>query len=133
MGLFENAVNWGASNVFGSSDIGPAETIWLAPASDWTVKRMVSAVVIRDHLQGSNEVRGDGVNLEKPAGRSVRESIVIEFQAGEQLQRIVDSQKPDQVKVDDVIWSAVRRLGNDSGMQAYLFVRSTDVAVFRRG
>jgi hypothetical protein len=133
MGLFEDAVNWGAANVFGSSHTGPAETIWLAPASDWTAKRMVSAVVVRDHLQGSNEVRGDGVNLEKPAGRSVRESIVVEFHAGEQLQRIVDSQKPDQVKVDDVIWSAVRRLGNDSGMQAYLFVRSTDVAVFRRG
>jgi hypothetical protein len=133
MGLFEDAVNWGAVNVFGSSDVGPAEIIELALSSDWTAKKHVSAVVIRDHLQGSNEVRGDGVNLEKPTGRAVRESIVVEFQADEQLQRVVDSQKPDQVKVDGVIWSAVRRLGNDSGMQAVLFVRNTDVAVFRRG
>ena len=133
MGLFDEAVNWGASNVFGSSEIGPAETFWFAPASDWTAKRWVTGVVVRDHLQGSNEVKGDGVNLEKPGGRSVRESIVIEFQADETIQRVVDPQKPDQVKVDDVIWSAVRRLGNDSGMQAYLFVRATDVAVRTRG
>jgi hypothetical protein len=133
MGLFNDAVNWGSANVFGSSEIGPAEQFWLAPGSDWTARRWVTGVVVRDHLQGSNEVKGDGVNLEKPGGRSVRESIVIEFHSEEEIQRVVDPQKPDQVKVDDVVWSAVRRLGNDSGMKAYLFVRAVDVAVRTRG
>lgn len=132
MSLFDDAVSWGSSNVFANFSSGPAEIFWFAPGSDWGAKRRVTGVVVRDHLQGSNEVKGDGVNLEKASGRTVRESIVIEFKANESIQRVVDPQKPDQVKIDDVIWSAIRRLGNDSGLQAMLFVRTTDVAITRR-
>lgn len=132
MGVFQDAIEWGSHNVFANTDGGPAEKIWLAPAGDWTKKQTVSAVVIRDHLQGSNEVRGDGVSLEKPGGRTVRESLLVEFLECAPLQTLQDRQTPDQIKVDGVVWSAVRRTGFDTAMKAYIFVRTADIHLLRQ-
>lgn len=130
-GLFDSLGKWAAHNLFTNNTIGPSETIEFAPAGDWTLAEPVQAVVIRDHYQGSNEVRGDGIALEKPSGRTVRDSIVIEFNECVEIQTVQNRSKPDQVKVDDLIWSAVRTLGDDSAMRAVLFVRTTDIHVRR--
>lgn len=128
-GLFDSVSNWAAENAFANAAIGPAERIEFAPAGNWARATYPLAVVVRDHYQGSNEVRGDGVALEKPSGRTVRDSIVVEFLECVDIQRVQSRNAPDQVKVDDVIWVAVRTLGDDSAMRGVLFVRNTDVLV----
>jgi len=131
MGQFEDIVAWADENVFGNSDSGPASTVRFVPASDWGSAVDVDAVVIRDGLQGSNEVRGDGQSNDKPYGRSIRDSIIIEFLRSLpiQIQVVQDSQKPDLVKYDGMVYAAQRTIGIDSSMQAVLFTRNVDVSV----
>ena len=124
-GLFDSLDNWTAQNVILNDEVGPAEQVPFAPASNWNKRQLLPGVVIRDHFQGSNEVRGDGVALNRGGERAVRESILIEFRnCRGKCQRCQDPQTPEQVEIDGFIWSAVRCTGSDRQLQTWLFVRA---------
>ena len=130
MGYVDELLEWHAEHTITNDEMF-GDTVVLAPAGDWDNKVTESCVVIADHAQGSNEVQGDGVRLERPGGRTVRDSVSVEFKTSADIQRVQSRAKPDQIKWDGVIWSAVRTTGWDSAMKTALFVRAKDV--LRRG
>lgn len=131
MGIFDDLEDWTAKNIFANTDIGPAEIVEFIPKGDWSKIKKVSAVVVRDHFQGSNEVRGDGIAMEKPSGRTERNSIVVEFLECVDVAETQDRAKPDLIRLNNkAIYSAVRTLGEDDGMRGVLFVNVKDL--FRR-
>lgn len=126
MGYVDDILTFHADCLHTNDDIF-GDAVVLAPSGNWDNKSVVPCVVIPDHLQGSNEVRGDGVRLERADGRTVRDSILIEFKTSANIQRIQSRQHPDQIKWDGSIWSAVRTVGYDQALKSVLFVKVTDV------
>lgn len=130
MGYVDDILNWHAENTVTNDEMF-GDVVILAPAGDWDNKVNENCVVIADHAQGSNEVQGDGVRMERPGGRTVRDSISVEFKVSAEIQRVQSRQHPDEIKWDGVIWSAQRTTGWDDAMRTVLFVRTKDV--LRRG
>lgn len=130
MGLFESLEKWTAENVFLNTNAGPAQDIIFAPRGKWDEAFITRAVVIGDQLQGSNEVQGDGVVLNKPDGSTERETIRVELCIKLKIEA-QDPINPDQIKVDGVIYAAKRVLGRDRGTQTVLFVRSKAIRQIR--
>ena len=126
MGYVDDILNYHAENIH-TNDAIFGDTVVLAPSGDWDSKETVSCNVIPDHLQGSNEVRGDGVRLERTSGRTVRDSIIIEFRSSANIQRVQSRQHPDQINWDGSIWGAVRTVGYDQAMKTVLFTKTKDV------
>lgn len=131
LGLFESLEKL-TGRLMTNKVFGPARTIRFVPLSDFSKATDESAVVVEDHLQGSNEVRGDGVALEKPVGRSERESIVVEFCRCVELQEPQPRNNPDLVVIDGEIYTCVRTTGRDRGMISALFTKSSDQNIYKQ-
>ena len=87
----------------------------------------ITAIVTRDHEEGTREAHGDGVvNDEQEAGRTIRTSLVIEVLATVAITDPPEDMRPDLFAIDGKTWALKRVLGRDDGLQTLLVVR-TDV------
>lgn len=126
MGYVDDILNFHADAIHTNDDIF-GDTVTLAPGGDWADKESVNCTVIPDHLIGSNEVQGDGVRMERKDGRTVRDSILVEFKTDANIQRVQSRMKPDEIQWDSQIWSGVRTVGYDQAMKSVLFVKISNV------
>ncbi len=131
LGIFESLEQF-TGKLMTNKVFGPARTVRFIPLGDFNKATEEDAVVVEDHLQGSNEVRGDGVALEKPVGRSERTSLLIEFCRCLDIQEPQPRNNPDLVVVDDEIYTCVRVTGRDRGMISALFVKSNDQHIYKQ-
>jgi hypothetical protein len=126
MGIFSDLNQWAAKEVFLDSAVGPAEEVEIVPSGDWSRVVTAIAVVTRDSLPGTNEVRGDGVALERPAGRTIRETLVADL--SNCLEIPVGRNNSTLMRLSDgTIWVAVRIQGKDDSLQSVIFARSQDI------
>lgn len=130
-GLFESLEKF-TGKLMTNKVFGPARVIQFVQLGDFSKATDESAVVIEDHLQGSNEVRGDGVSLEKPVGRSERATILVEFCRCVEIQEPQPRNNPDLVVIDGTVYTCVRTTGRDRGMISALFVKSTDQHIYNQ-
>lgn len=131
MGIYDSIESFHTGNIFANENF-TGKLVEFAPAGDWNNTSIVPAEVIGEGLPGSNEVRGDGVRLESRDGRTVRDSITVEFRSAVNVQRVQSRAKPDMIKWDDVVWVAVRTIGFDENMKSVRFVRTKDVLTGRQ-
>lgn len=131
MGIYDSIESFHASNVFANEKF-TGKMVVFAPAGDWDNSDVVVAIAIGEGLPGSNEVRGDGVRLESRDGRTVRESITVDFKSSVNVQRVQSRAKPDLIEWDGVVWAAVRTIGFDENMKSVGFVRTSDVLTGRQ-
>lgn len=124
--MYDDLIKFHAEELFANEDFFGV-VVSLAPQGNWNLARDTAVVSISDHLLGSNENRGDGVRLERDKGRSVRDSILVEFLKDANIQREQKRQKPDLIQYDGSVWTAVRTIAFDDAMKAVHFVRTRDV------
>lgn len=131
MNRFDSFNAYVTKRLFLSGDNGCAREYEFAPRGDWTRVTTVMVVAIRDHLQGSNELAGDGVRLDQNDGdRTVRDSIVIEVSSRRKLlQNPQDRNAPDEIRIRGIIYTAIRRIAEDDEMEAWVFARQAPVNV----
>ena len=117
-----------ASSVFLDTD-DFAESIKFYKRGKRDTEETVTAIVNRDHEEGTREAHGDGVvNEEHRAGYALRKSLVIEVLATTDITDPPDDMAPDMWKIDNEMWASKRVLGRDDGLVGILVVRKDRVS-----
>lgn len=101
------------------------EIVTYYPEFDVDQAVSVNAVVIRDRLEGTNEVFGDGRTFNRDQGRGVRDSIVLEIPASINVRDVQPTDRPDAFKIGGETWIVKRIIGEDADMQSVLAVKAT--------
>lgn len=105
-----------------------AESITFWPKGVIADAETITAVVNRDHEEGTREAHGDGVvNDEHMAGHKIRTSLVLEIAATVSINHPPGRFGPDLFKIDGETWALKRILGRDDGLVAILVVRTDKV------
>lgn len=105
------------------------ETIYLYPRGQRGRRQSLNAVVDEDRLEGTRESFGDGVQLDRQPGRSIRESIVVVVPASVVITPERGGKEQDLLKIRGEMWGVKRLLSQDAHVQEYLCVRRKDLDV----
>lgn len=112
------------------SPVGFNETVTFYPQYDSANAQTVNAMVIRDRLEGTREVRGDGNVFNRDDGRSVRRSVTIICAASLNVRQKQPLRDPDAfVDSDGVTWIVKRIEAQDEYLQDVLCVHRDDSTV----
>lgn len=115
------------------------ELVEFYPEGDPGRRVQTHAVVFEDNLEGTREVRGDGVVSNDRDGRRTRESAIFEVPQSLDVRVRQKAQRPDQFRdASGELWKVVRIEGRDSweqtaGIQSVLCVRVKDGTLRNEG
>jgi hypothetical protein len=107
------------------------QTIYYYPEADGEQKTTVNAIVSENSLEGSREAHGDGIVLNKPHGRAVRESISIWISNTTDItiRKVQPHKHPDCFQVDDEFYVVKRVLGRGIGFKKVICIRTEHASI----
>lgn len=106
----------------GGNASGFNKLVWFYPAWSEENKVQVNVIVDEDDVEGTREVRGDGVAINTREGRSVRRTIKIECPATLPVRQVQPKSLPDVFKVDGELFPVKRIVGQDDYTQTVLCI-----------
>jgi hypothetical protein len=107
---------------------GETVTFYPGGSTAYATNETVDVLWDEDSLPGTNEVHGDGVTIERNAGRRIRQSITIEAPASLVVDETNDP--PDKfVRADGTVAIVKRKMGADAAMKSYRCIAVNDLQI----